>query len=104
MTVTAAVHAQMLVVAECKCSEIGDGYGDGIHRMAAGAFVELRSAGIVLVMTGTTRFALLHFSHRCGSVVFSDNVINCIVAGRAIAVEVPEMVFMFEGNFSCIFC
>ena len=39
-------------------------------------------------MAGATRLSFFHFCHGNGTIVFSNNVIHGIMAGRAIVVEI----------------
>lgn len=67
--------------------------------MAGGTAGKLRGAQIVFIMAGAARFALFHVSHGGGQIVLADNMVNGVVAGGAVIIRVPEMVFVPKRYF-----
>lgn len=99
MAVNTGKHAEMLAVTEDQRTKIRDADRNRINRVATGATVQLRSLGIVLVVTGAAGLALCHLCHRYRRVFCTYNMKNGIMTGRTVIVQVLEMVFMFEGDF-----
>lgn len=100
VAIRAGEHAEMLAVFEDQRAEFRDGNRYGINRVAGCAGIQLRCSWIILVMARSARLPLFHFRHGNCRVVLPGNMINCIMAGRAVVVEVFEVIFMTERNFS----
>jgi hypothetical protein len=87
----------MFAVFEGQRSEIGNYDRYGINRVTDSAVIQLRCFGIFLVVARPAGFSLFHFCHRNSRVVFKDNMKNRIMTGRAVVVQVFEVIFMAEG-------
>lgn len=103
MAICAGIHLQMLAMAENKVPEIRNFDGNVTGRMAFGAVVKLYPVGTAGVgMTGATRFSLFHVCHGIHRIFFAHHMINGIVAGRAIVIQLLEVTLVLKGNLSCL--
>lgn len=102
MAIRTGEHAKMFDMSERDDAKIRDGNRYGIYRMARRTFIELRSFRIVLVVAGSTRLTLLHFSHGHGRILFAYDMEDRIVTGSTVVVQLIEVIFMAEGDVSGI--
>lgn len=103
MTIRAGEHVKVLAVFENHLPKIGNDNGNGIHIMTAGTVFELGGFGVFLVVAGSAGLSLLHFRHGYRAIVFPDDVVDRVVAGRTVIVEVFQVTLMIERNISRIF-